>query len=120
MILGLRLLFSLILVTMLWVTTTASLQENILQIPAHVTTDPWFVATMFDAYFGFLTFYIWAWYRSPSWPSRIVWFILIMLLGNMAMALFVLRIVLRLPKDAPVTAVLLRPEHQAILERLPK
>jgi hypothetical protein len=41
--------------------------------------------------------------------ARLLWLIAILLLGNIAMASYVLLIVWRLPPDAPVSRVLLRP-----------
>ena len=108
MIWTLRILFLLILITMIIVTGTASLAQNILAIPEPVTSNPWFIATMFDAYFGFTTFYAWVFYRTPSWAARFAWFFLIMLLGNMAMAFYMLMILFRLPTTATVADVLLR------------
>lgn len=69
---------------------------------------PWLVATLFDAYFGFIWFWLWVAYREKVWASRLVWLVLILLAGNMAMAAYVLLALRRLPKNAPVEALLLR------------
>jgi hypothetical protein len=108
----LRLVFITILLTMVAVTTWASLGEHILQIPPTVTGDRWFIATLLDAYFGFTTFYLWVAYRSPALWQRIMWFMLIMALGNMAMAGYMLWRLAKLPPNASWSALLLRPEHQ--------
>ncbi len=52
--------------------------------------DPWTIATLFDAYFGFLTFYLWVFYKERRNVSRLVWFVLVMALGNIAMSFYVL------------------------------
>ena len=70
--------------------------------------NPWFVATMFDAYFGFLWFWSWVAYKERSWGSRLIWLVLILALGNMAMAIYVLIQLFRLPADAKVEDLLLR------------
>ncbi|MBS2008271.1 MAG: DUF1475 family protein [Cyanobacteria bacterium SZAS TMP-1] len=101
----LRTLFALILLTMLTVTTWASLQQNILKIPAPVTGNPWFIATMFDAYFGFTTFYVWVFYKEKSAPARVLWFLAIMALGNMGMASYML---LKLRRASDMKSLLLR------------
>jgi hypothetical protein len=111
LILGLRLLFSAILITMLIVTTTASLKENILLIPQQVQADPWFQATLYDAYFGFTTFFCWVAYRANSWWAAVFWFIAIMLLGNIAMAGYMLLLLFRLPLDARPKEILLKTKH---------
>jgi len=108
MITALKCIFSGILLTMVIVTSWASLHENITKIPSIVTGDPWFVATMFDAYFGFTTFFIWVCYKEKSMVSRIVWFILIMLLGNMAMATYVLLKLRKLNGQSSLESLLTR------------
>ena len=80
------------------------------KIPEPVLQHPWFIATLFDAYFGFLTFYCWLLYKERSILARVIWFVLIMLLGNMAMATYMLLQLFKVQRDAPITAVLLRSE----------
>ncbi len=104
-----KVIFILILSTMIMVTADASLHESLVNVNPVVLRDPWFIATMFDAYFGFLTFYLWVWYRSPDLRSRLIWFVLIMALGNMAMAAYMLIRLFKLAPDANVTDLLLRP-----------
>jgi hypothetical protein len=70
--------------------------------------NPWFVATMFDAYFGFLWFWLWVAYKEPTWLRRVVWLLLILALGNMAMAAYVLIELARLPENASAESLLLR------------
>lgn len=100
--------FAAILVTMLTVTGQASLSENLFKIPAQATSDPWFIATLFDAYCGFITFYVWVFYKEKSTLSRFIWFILIMALGNIAMASYVLLKLFKLPKDAALRDLITR------------
>jgi hypothetical protein len=90
MLLLLRLLFSVVLGSMLWVTTWASLQCPLFAVPREVYTHPWFIATLFDAYSGFITFFVWVCFKQTSWLGRTAWFIAIMLLGNIAMAAYCL------------------------------
>ena len=63
---------------------------------------------MIDAYYGFLTFYAWVFYKEPRALPRIAWFVAIMLLGNMAMSAYVLLQLARLRSDEPAAAILLR------------
>lgn len=105
----LKLLFTGIILAMIWQTGTASMAEALWDIPLPVAEDPWFVATLFDAYFGFLTFFLWVCYRENTMASRIFWFVLIMLLGNMAMASYCLMVLCRAPKDASFESLLLKP-----------
>lgn len=79
-----------ILALMLYVTISASLYQGILSAFHQLWPDPWFRATLADAYCGFLFFWLWVAWREPSLSARIVWLLLIMALGNIAMALYVL------------------------------
>jgi hypothetical protein len=107
-ILFLRFFFLFILGSMLCVTTWASKQMPIWKLPYETWTHPWFIATLFDAYWGFLTFYCWLVYKEVSWLARIAWLIAILLLGNIAMAIYVLIQLIRVPLSAKVEEVLLR------------
>ena len=101
-------LFTAIIAVMLVVTTQASLHTPIWQLPASLTDDLWFRATLWDAYFGFLTFFIWVAYKEGSWGRSILWFFLIMIFGNIAMATYVLIQLFRVPADASLREVLVR------------
>lgn len=74
-----------------------------------LTREPdrwWTLATLMDAYGGFITFFVWVCFKEHRWAVRGVWFIAIMMLGNIAMASYVLWQLARLPPDAPASAVL--------------
>jgi Protein of unknown function (DUF1475) len=85
-IVALRFLFTVVLLSMLWVTTWASVQCPLFAVPRGVATHPWFIATMFDAYWGFTTFFVWVCFKQATWTARIAWFLAIMALGNIAMS----------------------------------
>jgi len=105
---GLRLIFSVILLTMIAVTTWATLRQPVWEWGG-LTTAPdngWTIATLFDAYFGFLTFFVWVAYKQRRWLPRIGWLIAILLLGNMAMATYVLLQLRRLPDGEPMATLL--------------
>lgn len=93
---------------MLGVTTWASLKGALWDTPREVATHPWFIATLFDTYFAFLTFYCWVAYKETSNRARVVWLIAILLLGNIAMAIYMLWKLCSLPPDARIEALLLR------------
>jgi hypothetical protein len=89
-IIFLRFLFAAIFLSMIWVTSWASSQCGLFAVPREVATHPWFIATMFDAYFGFTTFFVWVCFKQVSWTARIAWFLAIMALGNIAMSSYCL------------------------------
>ncbi len=108
MILPLRLFFLVVLVSMLAVTSWASMQCALWKTPREVVTHPWFIATLFDTYWAFLTFYCWVVYKEASWIARIAWLLVILLLGNIAMAVYMLIQLFRVPVSARIEDVLLR------------
>ena len=103
----LRLLFAGIFVAMVAVTGWASLDRSVFEA-GNLLDDPWGVATLMDAYMGFLTFYAWVFYKERTAGRRLAWFVLIMALGNIAMSAYVLTQLFRLPPDATFEALLLR------------
>lgn len=111
MINGLKVLFGAILVVMLSVTATASLERGVFTAGAALWPDPWFRATLADAYCGFLAFYAWVFYREPSWPARVLWLLAILALGNIATSVYVLIKLFRLRAGAGAEQLLLRPRE---------
>ena len=81
MIWFLRIACSLVLLAMLGVTTWASTFVALWEMPREVATHPWFIATLFDTYFAFLTFWAWVAYKETTALARTGWLIAILLLG---------------------------------------
>ena len=106
MIWFLRLLFMVVLASMLAVTSWASFRCPLFAVPREVFTHPWYIATMFDAYWGFTTFFVWVCYKQTSWLARGAWFVAIMLLGNIAMSAYCLSELFTLPKDGRLADLL--------------
>lgn len=104
----LRILFTLILVSMIGVTTWAGSKRNMFEAGGELLRNPWGAATLADAYFGFLTFFAWVAYKERSMLARAVWFVLIMGLGNIAMSFYVLLQLFRMPANGSVEQLLLR------------
>jgi hypothetical protein len=104
----LRLLFGFIFVTLLAYTSFASTQQAVWEWRGLVEGPDrwWTIATLIDAYYAFITFYVWVFYKEQRWQPRVGWFIGIMLLGNMAMAAYVLLQLARLPAGAPTASIL--------------
>ena len=80
-----------VILCMAWITVAASLDRGVLEAGRRLWPDLWFRATLMDAYFGFLTFFVWLSYKEQGWVARGSWFVAIMLLGNFAMSVYVLR-----------------------------
>ncbi len=95
----LTLYFVLVLAAMAWVSWYACTAPSISPLPEYhgkglnvlggyvtVCSEPWGLATMFDAYFGFLAFWLYVAWREQTIASRLSWFVALMLLGNFAIA----------------------------------
>ena len=100
--------FLAVLIAMLTVTYWASGFVALWKMPREVATHPWFIATLFDTYFAFLTFWAWVAYKESTALARAAWLVAILLLGNFAIASYMLRELFRVPADAKFEAVLLR------------
>lgn len=108
MILFLRCFFVVVLLSMFAVTSWASTHVALWRIPPEVIGHPWMIATLFDAYWGFLAFYVWIFYKEVSPLARFGWLIAVLLLGNIAMAVYALIQLFRVPTTASIEEVLLR------------
>lgn len=104
----LKLLFGAIFAAMIAVTVRAGLAMNLWDAWADYAANPWAVATLYDAYFGFVTFYAWVFYKERSLAARLIWFLLIMGLGNIATSLYVLTQLFRMQPGDGAAALLLR------------
>jgi hypothetical protein len=106
----LRLLFGFIFLSLLAYTSWASTLQPVWEWQGLVTPpdNAWTIATLIDAYYGFLTFYVWVFYKEPRALPRVGWFVAIMLAGNMAMSAYVLLQLAKLRADEPAEAILLR------------
>ena len=101
----LYLAFTAVLAAMAWVTVTASLDRSVLQAASEIWNDPWGKATLFDAYFAFLTVYLWIAFRERGlWP-RLLWLVAILTLGNFAIAAYFLLALRKLGPGRPWTAL---------------
>ena len=105
------LLFGLIFVFMVVMTARTQMQVSFWDFARwqpQYAANPWAMATLWDAYFGFATFFIWVCYKEASMAMRIVWFVLIMALGNIAMSAYVLIQLFKLKPGEPVSDVITR------------
>lgn len=100
--------------SLLAISVWASLQIGVLASIADVLAhprdgnNPWLIGTLLDAYFGFLWFWLWVAYKETSWTVRAAWLVVILLLGNMAMATYMLLVLMKLPPNPGMKDVLLR------------
>lgn len=104
---AIALYFVAVLAAMTWVSWYASTAPTITSLPHYaalagkegvnvikgfeiVCAEPWGLATMFDAYFGFLAFWLYVAWRERTATARAGWLIALLLLGNFAIAAYAL------------------------------
>ncbi|MEO1369787.1 MAG: DUF1475 domain-containing protein, partial [Acidobacteriota bacterium] len=92
--------FLVVLAGMTWITVTASLERSVFEAGSELWADPWFKATLIDAYFAFLTAWLVIVAREDSWVKRLAWLVAILLLGNFAIAAYFLWALKGLPPQA--------------------
>src|ERR1700679_2413088 len=114
--LGLKVLFAAIFVLMTVLTVRTSMAVSLWSAWDSFAGNRWAVATLYDAYFGFITFWIWVAYKENTLWSRLLWLVLILGLGNIAMLLFVLIQLFRLNPDQSLDALF---QRDALLSRNP-
>jgi hypothetical protein len=102
----LKLLFGGIFIWMTVMTIRTCLAVSLWDAWPDYAANPWAVATLWDVYFGFLTFYLWVIYKERKIGARILWFLLIMGLGNIATSLYILIQLLRLRRDEQPETIL--------------
>jgi hypothetical protein len=70
-----------------------------------VIRDPWVIATLFDAYWAFIAFFVWVAWKEQSLAARVLWFLSLVALGNLAIAAYMLRELFRVPAGGSLDPV---------------
>ena len=105
---ALKILFAAIFLWMTILTIRTSLAVSLWSAWDSYAANPWAVATLYDAYLGFITFWVWVAYKENTLWSRLLWLVLILGLGNIAMSLYVLIQLFRLKPEQSAEALLRR------------
>ena len=99
--------FCIMLTSMIVICIFAAKQQNIIAFLEKNSSNLWFLATLLDCYWGLLIFYIWCFYKQPSWKWRMTSFICICTLGNIYVAIFAIFYIYKLPKDCTIDSILI-------------
>ncbi len=81
---------------------------------AKLMSDVWFQATLLDAYLGFLFAFVWIAWKEQTPVRQVVWFVLIMALGNMALAVYVGWQILKLLPNSSVGEIFQRSSNARV------
>ncbi len=96
---ALRLWFSFVLLAMLGLIGWASSRCALFDIPREVLTHPWFIATLLDAYFALIAFWVWVAWKEGTIAARVLWLTTLLLWGNPAVAGYMLLELARVKRD---------------------
>jgi len=103
----LKVLFSLIFLGILGGTVEATLDRGVWTALRDLWPDPWFRATLYDAYFAFTTICVWVGFKEHKLFARVLWWVLIMVFGNLAISSYMLIQLFRLKPNEPVSHIFL-------------
>lgn len=104
----LKIILSTFIIAIAYATITASLERNVLEAGKILWPDAWFKATLVDTYCAFLTIYLWIFYKESSWIARLLWLMLVLVLGTFAYASYLLIQLFKLKSSEPLSNILLR------------
>src|SRR5262245_15978784 len=104
----LRLVFGFILISMIAVTSWASIRQPVWEWGGltQAPDNAWTIATPFDDYYGFITFSVSLVYKETRWLPPVPPLPASLVLGNMAMSGYVLWQLRKLPLNAPMATLL--------------
>jgi hypothetical protein len=101
----LKFIFLGVLAVMTYITVKASMDRNVMHALSGLWQDPWVKATLCDTYFAFMVICLWVGYKEKTWPARILWSLAILILGNFAIAAYMLIQLFRLKPQDPVDKI---------------
>ena len=90
MITALKVIFSVLFVWVCYVVITTSMQSNLFKEWDYLGSIPWMRATLWDFYANVSVIYLWVCYKEEGIFPKVIWLILLVVLGSIASTAFVL------------------------------
>ncbi len=90
MIAFLKILFAVIFVYMIYTVIDTSYQSNLFTEWSYLGSIPWMTATLKDFYSNVVFIFVWIAYKENHWLKSLVWLVLLVCLGSIATAAYVL------------------------------
>ncbi len=109
MITFLKILFGALCAYMVYVVVSTSLESNLLQEWSYLGSIPWMTATLKDFYANTVVLFSWVAYKEQSYAQKLLWLVLFVCLGSIAVTFYVLLQLFKLKPGEGIEAVLLRP-----------
>jgi len=95
MIYFLRILFSVLLIWIVYTIIATSLESNLFDELEYLISIPWMRATLIDFYINELIIFLWVCFKESSLLKKIVWAILFFCLGSAATTFYILIILFK-------------------------
>ncbi|HWZ23106.1 MAG TPA: DUF1475 family protein, partial [Cytophagaceae bacterium] len=95
-----------LLLFMIYMIVTTSLESNLYKEWDYLGAIPWMRATLWDFYANILLIYLWVIYKEKSISIKILWAILFFCLGSVASISYVLIQLYKVKPDADIKEVL--------------
>lgn len=90
MITILKVFFSVLFLWMCYMVISTSIGSNLFKEWDFLGTIPWMRATLWDFYANVIVIYLWVCYKEKSTVPKIVWLVLLVILGSIASCAYVL------------------------------
>jgi hypothetical protein len=103
----LKIIVAVIFVWMTYIVYETSAASNLFTEWNSLSAIPWMKATLWDFYANVFFIYLWILYKESNWSMKVVWLILLVCLGSIATAGYVLIQLFKLKSGEPVTNIIL-------------
>jgi hypothetical protein len=108
MITFLKVLFGALCAYMVYVVISTSIESNLFQEWSYLGSIPWMTATLKDFYANTVVLFSWVAYKEGSSAQKLLWLVLFVCLGSIAVTFYVLLQLFKLKPGQGVESVLLR------------
>jgi hypothetical protein len=105
---ALKILFALLCAYMIYIVISTSVESNLFKEWSFLGSIPWMRATLWDFYANIAVLWAWIVYKESSWAIRILWLILFVGLGSIAVTCYVLLQLFALKPGEGLDRVLLK------------
>lgn len=108
----LKIVFGIVFIGMIYIVASTSYQSNLFELirtwdPSNVMA-PWFSATLWDFYANVLLIFVWIVYKEQSAVRSGIWLLLLICLGSIATAAYVLLQLFRLKPQEGLEGLFVR------------
>jgi len=90
MVTALKIIFSLLFVWMCYMVISTSISSNLFKEWDFLGSIPWMRATLWDFYANVFVIFVWVCYKEKNLALKVVWLVLLVVLGSIASCAFVL------------------------------